>query len=105
MKAGSQDICDIHRLCRAVTGICTLAFRRFSAYEHASRMGLNAVVDDLPNGKKLVHQEVLVVGEHGPLGQAPLLLGLSLLIVANRFDWPKTEAVLQAFAETAPGHN
>lgn len=86
-------------------GIYTLAFRRFSAYEHASRMGLNAAVDDLPNGRKLVHQEVLDLGEHGPSGQAPLLLGLSLLIVANRFDWPEAESVLRVFSETAPDHD
>jgi len=84
-------------------GIYTLAFRRFSAYEHASRMGLNAVVDDLPNGAKLVHAEVLDFAEHGPFGQAPLLLGLSLLIVAKRFEWPDMESVLQVFSETAPG--
>lgn len=84
-------------------GIYTLAFRRFSTYEHASRMGLNAVVDDLPNGKKLIHQEVLDLAEHGPFGQAPLLLGLSLLIVSKRFGWPGTDSVLQVFSETAPG--
>ena len=82
-------------------GLYAFAYRNHSTLEHASRMGLNAVIDDAGKGRKLVHLEVLDLRKHGPLGQASILLGLSLLVLSARFGWPEQQLVLDAFeAET-----
>lgn len=78
-------------------GLYAFAYRNHSTLEHASRMGLNAVVDDVGEGRKLVHLEVLDLRRHGPLGQAAILLGLSLLVLSVRFEWPGQQGVLDAF--------
>lgn len=78
-------------------GLYVFAYRNHSTLEHASRMGLNAVIDDKGSGRKLIHEEVLDIGKHGPIGQTAILLGLTLLIVSARFEWPDRQKVLDAF--------
>jgi len=78
-------------------GFYAIAYRRQSAVEHASLMGLNNVVTDLPAGRKRVDLEGPSKDISNPLGNATILLAFSLYIAADQLDWATRDAVGSVF--------
>lgn len=78
-------------------GFYAIAYRRQNAVEHASLMGLNHVVTDLPGGRKRVDLEGPSKDVSNPLGNATILVAFSLYIAANQLDWATRDAVGSAF--------
>ena len=82
-------------------GLYAIAYRRHSAYDHASLMGLNPVLVDLHDGRARVQLEERDTEEHGIYGLAAVLFSFSLFISAQTLEWPETDAVHDVFERTA----
>ena len=78
-------------------GLYAIAYRRQSALEHASLMGLNPVIADLPGGRKRIDLEGASEDESNPLSNGALLLGFSLYIASDQLGWPPRAAIGEVF--------
>jgi hypothetical protein len=78
-------------------GLYAIAYRRHSAYDHASVMGLNAVTVDLPRGGQRVQLEERESESYGVFGLTTILFAFTLFIGAQTLGWPDRAAAEAAF--------
>ena len=82
---------------RSYRGLYAVAYRRQSAIAHASLMGLNSVVIDLPEGRRRVRRGGRDPEMQGPFGLGVILLAFTLFISAQTLGCPDAGAVAAAF--------
>jgi hypothetical protein len=82
-------------------GLYAIAYRRDSAIDHASLMGLNPVTVDLLDGSQRIQLEERDPHEHGVYGRAAVLLAFTLFISSQTLGWPETSRVHEVFERTA----
>jgi hypothetical protein len=78
-------------------GLYAIAYRRQSALDHATLMGLNPVTVDLPDDRTRIQLEWRNPEMHGPFGLAVILFTFTLFISAATLDWPAADDVERAF--------
>lgn len=83
---------------RSYRGFYAHSYRYQSAISHATVLGLNRVTKDLDGGGKQVQFEERDEEEHGPVGNATLMFGLTLLVAAEAVGWPDRREVEAVFA-------